>query len=118
MSPILAPEMSRVCDEAKHLARRNIWPGRPLGVPFAQRTGVRGVNTEEGDNMNRTRSALAVVAGAIITTCLTAASALARGGSGSHSFSGGSHSSGGSSGGSHLVYSHGHYYYSSGHSGL
>jgi hypothetical protein len=62
------------------------------------------------------RAALTTVGANLVLAAIAATNALARGGSGSHSFSGGSHSSGGgghhiSSG--HFIYHNGHYFYSS-----
>lgn len=62
------------------------------------------------------RAALATATANLVLAGIAATTALARGGSGSHSFSGGSHSSFHSTGG-HLIYHHGHYYSSFGGGG-
>jgi len=80
------------------------------------------MNHTGSPHSGRTRISTAVAAlGAnAVLAAVAATSALARGGSGSHSFSGGSHSSGGSShhiSSGHFIYHNGHYYYTSGGGG-
>jgi predicted lipid-binding transport protein (Tim44 family) len=77
--------------------------------------------TEQGVTMNRSRTlrnSIAAIPAAALYLGVTAATALGRGGSGSHGFSGGGHSSGGGSfhsGGGY--YSHGHFFYYGGGGG-
>jgi hypothetical protein len=66
------------------------------------------------------RATSAALSANLVLAAIAATTALARGGSGSHSFSGGGHSSGhssfhGSSG--HFIFHNGHYYYTTGGGG-